>query len=120
MWDPWLPEDVVAFFGQQHLPFRETEAKQTAHEERQRVGAVVDAPFRADLAAFVDRPLHLHIARGAGAIRSRQEMPHQPAAPVGAILRGVTTGHSPGSQHPRFSTLMVTPFLSGPSLSRGP
>jgi hypothetical protein len=117
---PRLPKYVVAFFGQQHLPFREAQAKHATHEERQRVGTVVDTPFPAYFAALVDGPLHLDITRGAGTVRSRQEMAHQPPPPVSAILRGVATGHSPRSQHSFFSRLMVTPLFSLSSLSHAP
>jgi hypothetical protein len=117
MRDSRLPEYVVAFFGEQHLPFRESQAKHSSHEERQRVGTVVDTPFPAYFAAFVDCPLHLYITRGAGTVRCRQEMAHQPPPPVSAILRGVAAGHSSSSQHSLFSRLTVTPIFSLSSLS---
>ena len=76
------------------------------------MGTVVDTPIRAHLAAVVNRPLHLDIACGTGVTRSRQEVAHQPAASIGAILRGVSAGHSRGSQHLLSSRLAVTPFVS--------
>src|SRR4051794_24358026 len=112
MGHPRLPEYVVTFLGQQHLPFREAQAEYAAHQERQGVSTVVDTPIRAHLAAFIDRPLHLDVTRGTGIVRSRQEMAHQPAAPVGSIVGGVAAGYSRGSQHSLSFMSTVTPLLS--------